>query len=279
MIREIFVPLLDSPADQTALDAALALALAHEAHIAALVTVANPIPLVTEFGYLPLEVGQDQYEAARAHAENQATQARRQLARELVSSEVRLTDSLLLWSEETAALQAMHADLSLLGGALSRQDSPRFDLTFKRLLLHSGRPVLFLPEGAILPVPLRRVVMAWKPTREATRAMHDLLPLLRLTTAVEIVMIDPQVAEGRHGEEPGADIAAHLARHGLSVTVTSLPRLGLQDGPALLRHVQEVGADLLVMGGYGHARWRELVLGGATRSVLENAITPVLFSH
>jgi nucleotide-binding universal stress UspA family protein len=278
MIREIFVPLLNSGGDGVALDAAMVLAKEHDAHVCALVTLEHPMPLVSEFGYVPLEVSQRQLDAERADAEAQATRARAQLAREAVSSEVRLTETMLLWSEETTALQARHADISVLGGPDPAQAS-HFALTFKSLLLQSGRPVLVVPMGATLTLPLRRVVLAWQPTREATRALHDALPLLANATEIDVLMIDPEVGEGHHGEQPGADIAQHLARHGLSVRVVAMPGQGRSDGENLLRHVQGVDADLLVMGGYGHARWREVALGGATRSVLEGARKPVLFSH
>lgn len=279
MIREIFVPLLRSATDVAALDAAMVLARVHQAHVTALVTLEHPMPLVTEFGYVPVESTQSQLQESRVAAQALADRARAQLAHEDVSSDVRLTEVMLLWSEETAALQARHCDLSVIGGPDPDQDTPRFALTFKCLLMRSGRPLLVMPRDTLLVAPPRRVVLAWKPTREATRALHDALPLLDAASEVEVLMIDPQVAEGRYGESPGADIARHLLRHGLSVTVTAQPRQGRSDGAALLRHVEEVGADLLVMGGYGHARWREIVLGGATRGVLEGMRTPVLFSH
>lgn len=278
MIREIFVPLLRSGSDSTALAAAIVLAKTYSAHVSALTTLEHPMPLVTEFGYVPLEVNQRQLDEARATAEAQAANARAQLAREAVAGEVRLTDAMLLWSEETAALQARYADLSVLGGPDPAR-ATRFALTFKSLLLQSGRPVLMVPKDAVLSLPPRRVVLAWKPTREASRALHDALPLLAKATEIDVLMIDPEVAEGRHGEQPGADIARHLARHDLSVRVVALPRQEHSVGENLLRHVNEVGADLLVMGGYGHARWREVMLGGTTRTVLEGARRPVLFSH
>lgn len=279
MIKEIFVPLLHAGSDTSALDAAIALAKLHEAHISVLVTLEHPMPLVTEFGYVPLELTQQQFEEARIGAEAQAKRARDHLAKEAVSSEVRLTEVMLLWSEETAALQARHADISIIGGPDPGKDSPRFALTFKSLLLNSGRPVLLIPRGARLNVPLRRAVVAWKPTGEASRALHDALPLLANASEIDVLVVDPRVAEGQHGQQPGADIAVHLARHGLKVNVVCQPKSGLSVGGNVLMHVQDVDADLLVMGGYGHARWREVVLGGATNSVLEGATRPVLFSH
>ena len=279
MIREIFVPLLRSASDSAALDAAMVLARAHKAHVTSLVTLEHPMPLVTEFGYVPIEASQRQLDESRAAAEAQAARTRAQLAHEDVTSEVRVTEVMLLWSEETAALHARHCDLSVMGGPDPQDPSPHFGLTFKSLLMHSGRPVLVVPQGATVNAPARRVVIAWKPTAEAARAVHEALPLLAASSQIDVLMIDPQVDEGRHGEQPGADIARHLARHGLAVNVVALPREGRSDGAAILRHVQDVGADLLVMGGYGHARWREVVLGGATRCILEGAHTAVLFSH
>jgi len=228
---------------------------------------------------VPLELTQQQFEEARTGAEAQAKRARDRLAKEAVSSEVRLTEVMLLWSEETAALQARHADISIIGGPDPGKDSPRFALTFKSLLLNSGRPVLLIPRGARLNVPMRRVVVAWKPTGEASRALHDALPLLANASEIDVLIVDPRVSEGMHGQQPGGDIAVHLARHGLKVNVVSQPKAGLSVGGNVLLHVQDVDADLLVMGGYGHARWREVVLGGATNSVLEGATRPVLFSH
>lgn len=279
MIKEIFVPLLHAGSDMAALDAAIALSRLHEAHISVLVTLEHPMPLVTEFGYVPLELTQQQFEEARSAAEKQAKRARDRLAKEAVSSEVRLTEVMLLWSEETAALQARHADISIIGCPDPGKDSPRFALTFKSLLLNSGRPVLLIPRGARLNVPMRRAVVAWKPTGEASRALHDALPLLANASEIDVLIVDPRVSEGMHGQQPGGDIAVHLARHGLKVSVVSQPKAGLSVGGNVLLHVQDVDADLLVMGGYGHARWREVVLGGATNSVLEGATRPVLFSH
>lgn len=279
MIREIFVPLMQSAVDRVALDSAIALALARHAHVSAMVALEHPVPMVTEFGYLPVESGQRELELARSTAEATAAAARARLQREVESSEVRLTEVLLVWSEEAVALQARQADLSILARPEPDERSPRFNLNFKSLLLHSGRPVLVVPQGACLALPVKRAVIAWKPTAEAARAAHDALALLAPDCEVDLVMVDPQPREGGHGEEPGADMARHLARHGLRVRVLALPREGNSDGATLLRHVRESGAGLLVMGGYGHARWRELVLGGATRSVLEGMQGPVLFSH
>jgi nucleotide-binding universal stress UspA family protein len=237
------------------------------------------MPVVSDLGYVALDVDQELLAAARQSAAQLAARTRERLARSALSTEVRTTETMMLWSEESAAMQARHADLTVLGGRDPEATGPHFALNFKSLLLQSGRPLLMVPPGSRLNLPIRRAVLAWKPSREATRALHDALPLLATDSEIDVLMIDPQVGNGGHGQQPGADIAVHLARHGFKVRVMSQPNQGQSTGNAILTHVREAGADLLVMGGYGHARWREAVLGGCTRTVLDGAKLPVLFAH
>jgi nucleotide-binding universal stress UspA family protein len=136
-----------------------------------------------------------------------------------------------------------------------------------------------VPAGGRFVAPVTLAVVAWTPTAEATRALHDALPLLAAGARVDVLVIDPKVSDLAHGEEPGADIAQHLARHGFDVRVVRLPSAGRSSGQVMIDHVRSVDAGLLVMGGYGHARWREVLLGGATRLVAAQTTAPVLFSH
>jgi nucleotide-binding universal stress UspA family protein len=125
----------------------------------------------------------------------------------------------------------------------------------------------------------RRVLVAWNASRAATRAVNDAMPLLARAETVTVLCIDP-AADGRaHGETPGMDIAVHLARHAVKARVETTVSGGIGVGNALLSRVSDIGADLLVMGAYGHARVRELLLGGATRTILESMTLPVLMSH
>ena len=279
MIREIFVPLLAARCDETALDAAVALALAQETHVAAMVALVQPMPMVSEMGMIVVETDQRQIDAMRDLANAQAAKARTRLARESLASEVRVAECYALWSEEVAALQALHADLSILGKPRNGETWTNFSRLFRGLLLRSGRPVLVVPEGCAIAPPIRRVVLAWKPVPEATRALHEALPLLSRAAEIDVFVVDPSATEGGYGEQPGADAARLLARHGFKTRVVEHPREGASTGACILRHARETGAELVVMGGYGHRHWRELVLGGATREVLDGATVPVLFSH
>lgn len=145
------------------------------------------------------------------------------------------------------------------------------------LVLSSGRPIiLFPPRGTVSRI--RRALVAWNATRESIRAVADALPLLAKAEAVEVLVADPQ-HQRTHGQEPGADIARHLARHGAQVEVRRLSSGGKDVGRLLLSESAKFGADLLVMGAYGHSQVSEWMFGGVTRTVLYEAGLPVLMSR
>ncbi|WP_250456074.1 universal stress protein [Caballeronia sp. ATUFL_M2_KS44] len=148
------------------------------------------------------------------------------------------------------------------------------------LVLSSGRPVLLLPYTGFFPSMANHPMIAWDGSREATRAVHDALPLLKTAERVSIVTIDTTQGEARDERIAGADIAACIARHGVKAEVSSSAIADETSvGELLLSRATDLGADLVVMGGYGHARWQELVLGGATRTFLASMTVPVLMSH
>ncbi|MGH6943153.1 MAG: universal stress protein, partial [Geminicoccaceae bacterium] len=122
-------------------------------------------------------------------------------------------------------------------------------------------------------------VVAWDASRAAARAVSDALPLLERAKSVTVVSVNPRPNLFGHGEVPGADIALHLARHGLKVEVHRLEARDIDTANAILSYVADAGCDLLVMGGYGHSRLRELVLGGVTRTMLGEMTVPVLMAH
>lgn len=279
MIRDILVNLQFNDSDAAALDAAAALATAHDAQVIVLATVSTPVPMASEWGLAAMTMSQADFDLVRASVDQAGAQARQRVERAGATCELRVVETLANWPEEVAALHGRHADLCVIGGPAADSRSPRFPMQFSALLMHTGRPVLMVPAGARLLVPPRRAVLAWQPRREASRAIHDALALLPADARIDVLAIDPEVGELKHGQQPGADIALHLARHGLQVQVVSRASEGRSVGAAIIDHAAQQRADLVVMGGYGHSRWREQLLGGATRSVLEQATMPVLFGH
>lgn len=277
MFKDLLVPLIDAPGDAAALEAAFALARMHEGHVAALIVVPLYLPPAFEWGAMPGDLYASLHAEARAHAAGLAAATRARTAAIDVPFELRVVETEVVPAARTAALHARHADLAVLAAAPDDAGRRAAQALFLDLLLDAGRPVLHVPGPAVLPP--RRVVVAWQPTREAARALHDALPLLQRAQRVDVLSIDPVVDEHRHGELPGADIGTHLARHGCNVEVIVRPRQEASVGRALLRHVQETGADLVVAGGYSHTRLREQWLGGVTRTLYEESPVPVLFSH
>jgi len=182
--------------------------------------------------------------------------------------------------ESDPALHARYVDLTILG----QLDPDRGEAELIRprpehVTLASGRPILVVPYAGHYETVGRRVLIGWNATREATRAVSDAMPLLIGADVVTVLTIDAREGPDGHGELPGADISLHLARHGVKATIERTVSAGLPAGDVLLSRAADLGADLLVIGAYGHSRMRELLLGGATRSILRSMTLPVLMSH
>ena len=147
-------------------------------------------------------------------------------------------------------------------------------------LFESGRPILLLPEGRRPASPRsQKVMIAWDASVEASKAVRDAIGLMKAAEAVHAVLIDPVPSFEGHGPEPGADLATYLGRHGIEATVHRLPREGKETGEVLRRTAADLGADLIVMGGFGHSRLRQRIFGGTTTAMLKNAAIPVLMAH
>ena len=149
----------------------------------------------------------------------------------------------------------------------------------EHLALHGGRPVLLVPYAGAFHHLDRHALVAWDGSRAATRAVTDALPLLRNSAKVTLAMFE-RARDGQLAELPGTDIAPYLARHGVRLEVVQqFTHAGYDVGAALLSLAADQSADLLVMGAYGHQRWREILLGGVTRRVLQSMTVPVLMAH
>jgi nucleotide-binding universal stress UspA family protein len=178
---------------------------------------------------------------------------------------------------EVVPLHARYADLVVLGQSNGAETSGIENDFVDRVLLAAGRPALVIPYAGAFTELGTRVLVAWNASREATRAVTDALPLLQAAQEVNVIAFNPDGAP--HGEMPGADIALFLARHGVRVTVSNERGTDIDAGNLLLSRAADMDVNLIVMGAYGHSRMQELILGGATRTILQSMTVPVLMSH
>jgi nucleotide-binding universal stress UspA family protein len=151
------------------------------------------------------------------------------------------------------------------------------DLLIEAALFESGRPMVVVPYIQKDDLKLGHILVCWDGSRNAARAIADSMPFLTRGKKVEIVIVAS--GDGKVDELPGADLGDHLARHGLTVEVKRLVAADLDVSNVILSYAADCAADLIVMGGYGHSRLREFILGGATRGILQSMTVPVLMAH
>lgn len=177
------------------------------------------------------------------------------------------------------SLQARYSDIVLLGKS-DPDEAPQDQVSDfpEYVAMTSGRPVLMLPNAGQFDVLGKPMVLAWDASLEATRTVHHALPLLRCASKVHVMVFNVSRESDLHGDEPGADIALYLARHGVEVDVHQ-ETTKTDVGNALLSACADLEAELLVMGCYGHSRFRELMIGGVSRTVFGSMTLPVLFAH
>ncbi|MDJ0685927.1 MAG: universal stress protein [Alphaproteobacteria bacterium] len=171
------------------------------------------------------------------------------------------------------------ADLIVIGQEGPEGESAYYEEAPDRVVLEAGRPVLIAPHIGVSGTVGKRVMIAWNDSREAARAVSDALPFLKKAEHVDVLTINPEPAPEGEADIPGADIGRYLSEHGVSANVSRTVTDSASVHDTLLNHAADTKADLIVMGGYGHSRLREFVLGGVTRSILREMTAPVLMAH
>jgi len=281
--KDVIVIFTEARGAASRLAVAVEIAKLDAAHLIGLY-VAPPITMFA--GGIPYSGNVDEFKAleqieaqARAEARTAAQGVETQLgdaaSRAGLSSEWRYLEA---DPTATAVLHTRHADLAVTG-----QNDPEYVSTaphlVESLLLGAGRPVLVVPYAGRFGVVGRNVLVSWTATREAARAVNDAMPILAKAEKVTVLSINaPDQAAGGPAI-PGADISLHLARHGVTAEASATVSHEIDVGNTLLSRAADFGSDLIVMGGYGHSRQREFILGGVTRTLLEQMTVPVLMSH
>lgn len=194
----------------------------------------------------------------------------------VASFEKRMTDD---DATSGLSLQARYCDLAILGQYDPDGPAPpTYSNLPEHVVINGGSPVLVVPFSGSFRSTGKRVLIAWNGSMEAAKAVRSAIPLLRRAKIVEVAVFNPHAQGDAHGEQPGADLALYLARHEVKVDVMQ-EATNADIGNALLSLASNLGSDLLVMGCYGHSRFREIMLGGATRTVLQSMTLPVWMAH
>ncbi|MET3649208.1 universal stress protein [Phyllobacterium ifriqiyense] len=173
---------------------------------------------------------------------------------------------------------ARYSDATIIGPDLLANEKLR-GRVIEGALFESGRPILLLPHGAKPTLRPKQVLLAWNSGVECTRAAREALEIMACADEVHVTMIDPDASSEGNGAEPGADIGAYLAHHGVKITVDRLPSTNYAIANVIKQHAVDISAELIVMGGYGHTRLRERIFGGVTRSMFDDPAFPILMAH
>ncbi|WP_421708888.1 universal stress protein [Algihabitans sp.] len=258
---------------------ALDLAARFDAHLVGLVVTVEPVVPTFVMAQIPSSALESQREALRAKADEAVVAFEAAASKAGLSVETRRALAFNEEVPETLALHARYADLVVMGQHDPDDPNSLGAGTLEQCLLGAGRPVLVVPYIGAPEGFGRTVLLAWDASREAARAASDALPLMARADKVTVLTINPKKGRAAHGEEPGADIALVIARHGVKAEAESVTVRDVSIDEALLSRLSDNGADMLVMGCYGHARLRELVLGGTTRHILQHMTVPTLMTH
>jgi nucleotide-binding universal stress UspA family protein len=277
-LKNILVHVDDSAQCKQRLDVACSLARQHGAHLSGIYVVPLPIvPAVMSTGYIPETFIAEQEQLERERAAKAKDLFDKHMATAGIAAEWRQGEGSFA---SIVSLNARYADLAIVS-----QFDPSSRIGYEMLelpadvALSAGRPVLVVPYiGAGRSIGTN-VLVGWNASREATRAVNDALPILERAKKVTVLAVDPERGFHGQGEVPGADIALHLARHGVKAEASQTATGDIDVGDVLLSRAADLGADLIVIGAYGHSRMREFIMGGVTRHLLQHMTVPVLMSH
>jgi nucleotide-binding universal stress UspA family protein len=276
MIKDIVVNLSVHPSRDVAGNYAISVAEAFGAHLAGVAFSYDPIIPPTIMGGVPASFIEEQRAQADQAASDAIAKFDEAARRAGVSCESRILGASVAGAADQFGRMARRFDLSAVGQAEPDAVAPE-ELIVEGALFSSGRPVLVVPYIETAGLKLDRVMVAWDGSRSAARAVADALPLLGKAKAIDVVIVSND--KGKNDELPGADIAQHLARHGLTVELKRIVSPDTDVASTLLSHAADTSADFMVMGGYGHSRLREFILGGVTRGILSAMTVPTLMSH
>ncbi|NRP74791.1 hypothetical protein ILFOPFJJ_05713 [Ensifer psoraleae] len=277
MTYKTILLVIDVDRHENDLTAAADLCTAANAHLSVLLVKLAAPPPVGEFAAMSV-AWLDERARDKEQLDKAVDEARATLNDLGISFDANGMYSEMARADDDVGERARYADITLIGASL-KMDSPLRARAIDGALFYSARPVLLATNRQSITLRPKKILLAWNSTMEAARAAREALEMMESAEEVNVVLVDPSAASAKNGEEPGADIATYLARHGIKVIVDRLPSAGRRVEEVLSQHAIDTSADLIVMGAYGHTRLRERVFGGVTKAMIEAPIVPVLMLH
>src|SRR5262249_31072967 len=276
MVKDVVVNLTGGHPQDFAGDYAISLAQTFGAHIVGVGFIYEPVIPGSVLGGVPTNLIELQREENTKAAKAAIARFEAAAKGANLSAESRMLDASIAGAADLFGRIARRFDFAVVGQA-QREQGASEELLIEGALFGSGRPVIVVPVAQKDPIRLDRVMLCWDGSRPAARAIGDAMPLMTRAKAIEIVVVTGE--RDKSGEITGANMKRHLARHGIEVEIKRIAAGGADAQSTIVKHVAESGANFIVMGGYGHSRLREFILGGVTRSILRSMPVPVLMSH
>ena len=255
---------------------AVSVAAALQAHLTGVAFIYDPIVPISGTGYIPADVIETQRADNETAAEAAIKTFNNVSDRAGISAEAQLPSASLTGAADQFARMARRFDLAIVGQAQPEMSTME-QIIGETTLFESGRPMIMVPYIQKAQFKANNVMVCWDGSRTAARAVADAIPIIGSSGRVEVVIVTNE--RGKEDEIEGADIGQHLARHGLKVDVHRISGGDIDVADALLSHAADSGADFMVMGGYGHSRLQEGLLGGVTRAMLQAMTVPTLMTH
>lgn len=276
--KTIATVIRDFEGDRPALETAAAIADVNSGHLDVICLGIDRIELGSGFAGANAVALQESFEAARQEALDSEENVRSVLRTATFGWETEALTVQLGAIGNTVSARTQLSDLIVLGKPYGQGRKPEDVAIVEAALFGTRTPVLICPERQAGPLKAKKIAVAWNESAEALAAIRGALPFLVASDEVDIVIIDPS-PHGSERSDPGGYLAEVLARHGVKAKISVLAQTMPRVSDVLIRHLDEQGSELLVMGAYGHSRFREAILGGATRNMLEQAKLPVLMAH
>jgi len=276
MVKDIVVNLTGGHPQDFASAYAISLAAGFGAHLAGIGFIYEPVIPGSLLGGLPSDLIEAQREENSRTAKEAIARFESAAKAAGISAETRTLDASVAGAPDLFGRIARRFDLAVVGQARREQGASE-ELMIEGALFGSGRPLIVVPHDHKQGLKLDRIVICWDGSRPAARAIADSLPFLERAKSIDIVVVTGE--RDKSGEITGTNMRRHLARHGINVEIKHITGDGAGVQSALLAHATETQSDFMVLGGYGHSRLREFILGGVTRSILRSMVVPVLMSH